>query len=176
LRGPALHGRARAELDLGAFEDAERHLRLALLAFRSNDAAIGAVQHDLADLLLRRGGDCSLAAVGLLKELWPKRGTPVERVETLTLLVRAAAAAEDAATLEGAWFEAVEILSGMGETVDAGRMLLELAKATSTALDRRSHAEEVARRALRIGEAVNDSFLRRQAAAFLMDRPRRRIA
>lgn len=171
LRGPAFHGRARAEIGLGLLDDAELHLRQALRAYGRIDPGKHAAQHDLAELLVRRGGDGCVAAVKLLRAVVPTRRTPLEQVESLTLLVRAAAAAQDGSTLEGAWFEAVEIVSGFGETADAGRMLLELAKATSAALDTRRQAVELVWRALRIGEATNTSLLVREAGAFLRARP-----
>lgn len=168
VRGLAHHGHGLAYEAEGCLDDAEKHLKLALrLLGKIEHPRVPAIRHDLAGLLLCRGdGEASSAALRILSALLPHRTQPGERIATLFMMIRAAAGATQAEpdVLRDVWFEAVALIEELGETPEAGRLLLELARITAGALDGR-RADELARRAQRIG--AREPALAEDAASFL---------
>lgn len=167
-RGLAHHGHGLAYEAEGCLDNAEKHLKVALrLLGKVEHPRVPAIRHDLAGLLLCRGdGEASSAALRILSALLPHRTQPGERIATLFMMIRAAAGATQAEPdeLRNFWFEAVALLDELGETPEAGRLLLELARITAGALDGR-RADELARRAQRIG--AREPALAEDAASFL---------
>jgi tetratricopeptide (TPR) repeat protein len=164
-RGQAYYGLFKAAVAADDHDDAERYAQTALSALGKQHPDIPALLHDLAELMLRRG-DNSLAAMHILQNLLPTRRPHGERIETLTLLVKAAGGAGEQTVLQQAWLDVLDALQRLGETPEAARYLLKLARAAADVTEVRM-AQESARRALAIATRRVEQPLAVEAAALL---------
>jgi len=160
----ASHGLFRLAVSEGDYPAAELHAGRAIRAFGRQHPDLPQLLHEMAELLTRKGEWES--ALPRLQELLPGRKTGAERLETLLLIIQAAAHNGDTAALHEAWFDASSVIHASGQDVDTVRALLALARATVEAGED-SHADEAARRALALATRLKERALALEATAIL---------
>lgn len=181
LRAHACYGLLRIASAANEYDAGERFARAALRHFGRSHPLRATVLHDYADLVLKRGVagasdviEAGCQAVQLLASIIPERATEPERITSLLLLVRAATHAQQPDVVENAWFDAIAAIELLGETREAARHLMELARTTAEVLEAR-RADELAQRAHSVAVRVNDRALMAEVSSFLA-RPRWRAA
>jgi tetratricopeptide (TPR) repeat protein len=181
VRAHALHGLFRVAAAASEFDDAERFVRAALRYFGPDHPLRPTVLHEYAELVLSQATagladvrEAGLLVVQLVSAILPDRTTESERIASLLLLIRAASFAKDVLVLENAWFDAVTAIETLGETREAGRHLMELARTAAEILEER-RAYEIAHRAHAVAIRVRDRALAEEVDSFLA-RPRLRAA
>jgi hypothetical protein len=113
---------------------------------------------------LRRGRH--RRAAELLREALRTRTDPFDQVRALTMLVRAAGAAGDRASVQDAWHRATGLIDAFGSDGAGGRLLLALARAGAEVLED-VHADVAAHRALLWATRAVDYALVDECTAFL---------
>ncbi|HET7232438.1 MAG TPA: tetratricopeptide repeat protein [Longimicrobium sp.] len=164
LRAHARHGLMRMAARAGDLETARLHGESALRELGDGHAA-ALVIHDIAAVMLQQDPHANGATcLAMLRGIVPGRRAGVERISTLVLLVRAAGYAGEVDTLANAWFDAVSAIGRLGESPDAARLLLDLARTGSEApgIDA-AHTQDVARRAFAMAARVNDRAIAEEA-------------
>lgn len=171
LRGHALHGRSKVAVAVGDFQTAKKSAEAALRALGKHHPDAPLIQHSLAELLLRLGGEGSSgAALHILAEVLPTRHTPGERIATLSLLIRAAMSLEARQVVENAWFDAISIIDALPQTVEAARLYMILAHLADEIISP-VRADGAARRALVAAMRADAGAVEDEVKAFLA-RPR----
>ena len=172
LRGHALHGRFKVVLATGDLAAAKVAGQASLRALGKHHPDAPAIQHDLAELLLRLGDEGSSgAALRILAEVLPTRHTPGERIATLSLLIRAAMDVGARQVVEDAWFDAISILEALPETSEAARLYMNLARLADEIISP-TRADGAARRAL-VAAMRADAVAEEDEAKAFLARPRR---
>lgn len=164
----ASHGLFRLAVSEGDYPAAELHAGRAIRAFGRQHPELPQLLHERAELLVQQGE--WKAALPRLQTLLPGRKTVAERVETLLLIIRAAAHSGDTAALHDAWFDAWSVIHASGQNVATVRAALALARATVEAGED-TRADEAARRALALASRLKERTLAGEATAIL-DRQR----
>lgn len=172
LRGHALHGRFKVVLAAGDLAAAKDAAQASLRALGKHHPDAPAIQHDLAELLLRLGGEGSSGAVlHILAEVLPTRHTPGERIATLSLVIRAAMDVGARQVVENAWYDAVSILEALPETREAARLYMTLARLADEVISA-TRADGAARRAL-VAAMRADAVAEEDEAKAFLARPRK---
>lgn len=135
----------------GAHREAERAARVALRAFGTRYPDIARVGRQLAEIWIQRGQHRK--ALQLLRRVRVFRVPRADRVETLTLIVRAAAACAARRTLERAWQDATRLLANMPAGAETVGMLLALARAGGGVVSH-AHAAALVQRAASMADAI----------------------
>lgn len=152
VRAQAAVGLFRNATSRGAHREAERAARVALRAFGARYPDVARVGRQLAESWIERGQHRK--ALRLLRRVRVFRVPRADRVETLTLIVRAAAACAARKTGERAWEDATRILHKEPAGEETVRMMLALAKAGSGAVPH-AHAAQLVRRAADMAQAMD---------------------
>lgn len=154
----ALEIRAQAAVGLfhnatarGAHREAERAARVALRAFGSRYPEIARVGRHLARSWIERGQHRK--ALRLLRRVRAFRVPRADRVETHTLIVRAAAACAARQTLERAWQDATRLLAKEPAGAEVVGMMVALATAGGGMVPH-AHAAGLVRQAAAMAEAL----------------------
>lgn len=140
---------------------AENYAAAARRGYGRNHRQLPVLQHEHAEMLVHRGANVE-EAIRLLQRALPLRRNLVEKTESLIVLVRAADLAEDHELVASTWYSAVKAIECMGETAEAARFLLCLARSTR-AETQHTHSAEAARRAQMIAMRVNEASLAAEA-------------
>lgn len=167
VRAHAYHGLLRAAAMLGEYEAAKRHADKALRLFADHREHTHVV-HDLAAMMLREDPQANARECSsMLRTIVPLRRCGVDRISSLTLLVRAAGYARDAGVLSDAWFDAVRAIERLDDSREAARLLLDLARAGSEApgIDA-VRVADIARRAFNMAARVGDRSIAQEADSF----------
>ena len=166
-RGAAFHALLRMALRDEDFGGAELLARNALRCYGRDNPAAAAVLLDSAELELRRGNHPSAAR--LMRSVSPAGRPLADQVRVALLQVRAEGGAGNADEMQEAWYRASGLAAALGETEEAGRLLLELARATAEVLEE-SHADLAAKRALACATRAGAAALASECTAFLSRR------
>lgn len=156
IRAQAAVGLLHNALARGAHREAERAARVALRAFGARYPDIARVGRLLAASWIERGQHRK--ALRLLRRVRVFRVPRADRVETLTLIVRAAAACAARKTIERAWQDATRLLAKMPPGAEAVRMMLALARGGGGAIPH-AHAAALVRRAAEMAQAIGQPEL-----------------
>lgn len=165
VRGAVEHDLLRMEMERGNYAEAGIHARAALRHIRTHDRDRPALLHDCARLTLLSGGD-PVTALDTLSAALPQRASLADRIDTLVLMVSAAGRANEQAKVEESWYEAVGCIETLGDSVDAARRLLDLARVAAELLEE-LRADQMAERALMMAERVGDEALVSECRSFL---------
>jgi tetratricopeptide (TPR) repeat protein len=133
IRAQAGIGLAHNATTRNAYQEAERAARVALRAFVGRHPEVAIVSRQLAERWLQQGK--SAQALRLLKRVRHSHVPRADRVETLTLLARAAAVCSDRATLRHAWQSVIRI-ANQGSGAEVVHMLFNLVRAAGSAVPR----------------------------------------
>ncbi|HYH78765.1 MAG TPA: hypothetical protein VEX86_03190 [Longimicrobium sp.] len=165
VRALAHHGLARTAMARGDYAFAATETRTALRMLRrgtGNPHFLGVVLDHAEALLL---GESPSAAAAALRRFLPAFTMPRDRVRALTLLVRTAGS-DGAPPVAEVWHDAHSLLGSLGESEEAARGFLELARAAAeTGYD--AQAENAARRALAIARRIHAEPVAQECASLL---------
>lgn len=151
IRAQAAFALFRNATTRGAQREAERAARVALRAFGTRYPDVARVGRQLAESWIQR--EQHRKALRLLRRVRVFRVPRADRVETLTLIVRAAASCAARKTLERAWQDALRILYKEPAGEETVRMMLALAKAGGGAVPH-AYAAQLVRRAADMAQAI----------------------
>jgi tetratricopeptide (TPR) repeat protein len=174
VRARAYHGLLRVAAMLGEYEAAKRHADKALRLFADHREHTHVVHDTVAMMLWEDPEANAKECSNMLRAMIPLRRSGVDRISSLTLLVRAAGYARDAGVLPDAWFDAVRAIERLDDSREAARLLLDLARAGSEApgIDA-ARIADIARRAFNMAARVDDRPLAHEADTFRQELWRR---
>lgn len=156
LRAQAAIGLYRQAVARQDAREADRAAHIALRAFGRRHPAFLVVGLELAAQWLDRG--LNARALAMLKRLRAFRGSRWQRVTTLTLLARAAAASADEPTLRRAWKRVLALISTELGDAEAIQALVRLVSDAGAGAPRR-RAAAVLREALRKAREIGRTDL-----------------